>query len=37
MLVWGEIPEAVIIDNKETADAFRSYFEFMWEHAKKSK
>lgn len=36
LLIWSEIPEAVIIDNKEAAAAFSSYFEFMWQHAEKS-
>jgi len=35
IFIWSEIPEAIIIDNKETADSFRSYFEFMWSHATK--
>ncbi len=34
IFIWSEIPEAIIIDNKETADSFRSYFEFMWNSAK---
>lgn len=34
IFVWAEVPEATIIDNKSTADSFRSYFEFMWENAK---
>jgi len=34
ILLWSEIPEAVIIDNKEAADTFRNYFEFMWHNAK---
>lgn len=36
IILWSETPEAIIIDNKETADSFRSYFEFMWQHAKKT-
>ncbi len=35
IFLWSETPEAVIIDNKAAADSFRSYFEFMWSHAKK--
>lgn len=35
IFIWSEIPEAIIIDNKDTADSFRSYFEFMWNCAKK--
>ena len=33
IILWSEIPEAIIIDNKNAAAAFRSYFEFMWKHA----
>ncbi len=35
MILWSEIPEAIIIDNADVAQTFRSYFEFMWKHAKK--
>lgn len=34
LIIWTETPEAIIIDNKEVANTFRSYFEFMWKHAK---
>jgi len=34
VFIWTEIPEAVIIDNKEAAETFRSFFEFMWKQAK---
>jgi len=33
LLIWSEIPEAVIIDSPDAASAFKSYFEFMWKHA----
>jgi HTH-type transcriptional regulator, sugar sensing transcriptional regulator len=33
LFLWSETPEAIIIDNKDAADTFRSYFEFMWENA----
>ncbi len=33
IILWSEIPEAIIIDNEDTAKTFRSYFEFMWKHA----
>lgn len=33
IVIWDETPEAVIIDNKATADTFKTYFEFMWKHA----
>lgn len=35
LIMWTENPEAVLIDDKATAETFRSYFEFMWEHAEK--
>lgn len=34
LIIWSDTPEAVIIDNKETADAFRIYFEIIWSNAK---
>ena len=34
ILLWNEIPEAVIIDNASVAATFRSYFELMWKQAK---
>jgi len=30
MILWSEIPEAIIIDNEDVAKTFKSYFEFMW-------
>jgi len=33
--LWNETPEAVIIEDKKAAEAFKSYFEFMWENAEK--
>jgi len=35
VIIWTEVPEAVIIDNKEAAETFRSFFEFMWRVAKR--
>jgi HTH-type transcriptional regulator, sugar sensing transcriptional regulator len=35
ILVWSEIPEAIIIDNAGVAATFKSYFELMWKIAKK--
>ena len=35
LIIWTEQPEAVVIENKAAADAYRSYFRFMWAHAKK--
>ena len=33
IILWTVIPEAIIIDNKDAAESYRSYFEFMWKHA----
>ena len=33
--LWMDNPEAVIIESKEAADSFRSYFEHLWKAAKK--
>jgi sugar-specific transcriptional regulator TrmB len=35
ILTWGSTPEAIIIDNKDNAETFRGYFEFMWQNAEK--
>ena len=35
IIVWSEIPEAIIIDNEATAETYKRYFDFMWLHAKK--
>ena len=35
LIIWTDEPEGIIIENKAAADAYRSYFEFMWKHAKK--
>ena len=35
IILWTVIPEAIIIDNKDAAESYRSYFEFMWKHAHK--
>ncbi len=34
IILWSEIPEAMIIDNTDVSKTFRSYFEFMWKNAK---
>ena len=36
ILIWTDEPEGIIIENKSAAQAYRSYFEFMWEHADKT-
>ena len=35
IILWTDIPEAVIIKNKAAAEAYRSYFEILWTSAKK--
>jgi sugar-specific transcriptional regulator TrmB len=35
LIIWTDIPEAIIIENSAAAKAYRNYFEFMWENAKK--
>lgn len=34
ILIWNETPEAIMIENEDINKTFRSYFEFMWKHAK---
>ena len=34
IIIWSEIPEAILIENEKAANAYRDYFEFMWKHAK---
>ncbi|MFH1174400.1 MAG: helix-turn-helix domain-containing protein [archaeon] len=33
IIIWSEEPEAILIENKKAADAYRDYFNFMWKHA----
>jgi sugar-specific transcriptional regulator TrmB len=33
MIIWSEPPEAILIENRMAAKAYRSYFEFMWANA----
>ena len=35
--VWTDEPEAIVIENAAAAKAYKSYFDFMWKHAKKFK
>ena len=35
LIIWTDEPEGIIIENAVAAEAYRSYFEFMWEHAEK--
>ncbi|MEK6874374.1 MAG: helix-turn-helix domain-containing protein [Nanoarchaeota archaeon] len=33
IILWSEIPEAIVIDDKSTAETYKAYFEFMWKNA----
>jgi len=33
IIIWSEIPEAVIIKNKMAAESYRNYFEILWKSA----
>ena len=35
LILWTDVPEAVIIKNKAAAEAYRSYFEILWKSANK--
>lgn len=34
LILWSDVPEAVIIKNKAAAEAYRSYFEILWKSSK---
>ncbi len=34
LILWTDVPEAVIIQNKAAAEAYKSYFELLWKSAK---
>lgn len=34
IILWTDVPEAVLIKNKAAAEAYRSYFEILWKSAK---
>ncbi|MEM4641300.1 MAG: helix-turn-helix domain-containing protein [Candidatus Pacearchaeota archaeon] len=36
IILWTDVPEAIIIENKGAADCYRDYFEILWEHAEKT-
>lgn len=36
IIVWSEIPEAILIENKKAADAYKDYFSYLWKHALKN-
>ncbi len=35
IFMWEEKPEAILIENEKVYATFKSYFDFMWMHAKK--
>lgn len=35
IIIWTDVPEAIIIENKDAAKSFKSYFNFMWKHSEK--
>ena len=35
IIIWSKTPEAILIENKTAAEAYKSYFEFMWQNAGK--
>jgi len=35
ILIWTDEPEGIIIENEVAAKAYKSYFDFMWKHARK--
>lgn len=35
LLIWSDVPEAVVIKNKSAAAAYRDYFEILWKNASK--
>tara|TARA_Y100000310_G_C20583172_1_gene764023 strand:- start:193 stop:903 length:711 start_codon:yes stop_codon:yes gene_type:complete len=35
IIIWTDEPEGIVIENVAAAKAYKSYFEFMWIHAKK--
>ena len=34
-IVWADEPLAILINNRQIAEAYKKYFNFMWERAKK--
>lgn len=35
IVVWSDIPEVILIENKNAADAYKDYFNFIWKKANK--
>jgi len=34
IILWTDVPEAIIIENKAAADSYRDYFEVLWKAAR---
>jgi len=34
IIIWADEPEGVLIENAAAAKAYKSYFDFMWNHSK---
>ena len=34
IILWTDVPEAIIIENKTAADSYRDYFEILWKNVK---
>ncbi len=37
IIIWTDEPEGVLIENKSAAEAYKSYFDFMWHNAEENK
>jgi len=35
IILWTDVPEAIIMENKGASDSYRDYFEILWKQAKK--
>ena len=35
LILWSDVPEAVIIENKTAYEAYKNYFEILWKSARK--
>lgn len=35
LILWTDVPEAIIIKNKEAYESFKDYFEILWKQGRK--
>ncbi len=35
IIIWSDTPEAILIENKNAAEAYKDYFNFMWKYAER--